>query len=130
MPDTGESGEVSRFVNEKEQEVIREAKTAASKAKQQSTKAGRAIQSRKRRNAPRGLVEAMPKSGQAASDRAASDRIIDEGGPSSGPAEKTVKPRALAAGPTALVDVQPVQYAMEDRRQQNSRDRKEYDPGV
>lgn len=49
MPDTGERGEVARFVNAKEQEVIRKEKLAVSKTKQQSKKAVQASQSRKRR---------------------------------------------------------------------------------
>ena len=58
MPDTGERREISRFVDAKEQEVTRRAKSAVSKTKQQSTKAVEASQSRKRRNALQGAVEA------------------------------------------------------------------------
>jgi hypothetical protein len=83
MPDTGDRREIKRFVNAKEAETVQEANKAASTAEQQSAKAARENQARKQRNGP-----GHPKAGKVAesqSDKAASDKMVDEGDPNPQP---------------------------------------------
>ena len=86
MPDTGERREITRFVNAKEAETIQHSKKIVSTTKQQSRKAGQEERSRKERKAAAPIDQAKPaKVSQPRQDREASERMVDEGGP-------TVKP--------------------------------------
>ena len=85
MPDTGEKREITRFVNAKEVETIQEAKKLVSKTKQGSAKAAHENRSRKTRNvSPAGT--AKPAAAESRElDKAASERMVDEGDPNRRP---------------------------------------------
>ncbi len=73
MPDTGERREISRFVNAKEAETVKDAAKLAAKTEQRSAKSVQESRARKRRKVLPGSVEKP--------DQEASGKMVDEGDP-------------------------------------------------
>ena len=85
MPDTGERREITRFVNAKEAETVRESKKLISKTKQRSAKTAQENRSRKRRNVVSNSEEKPRETEDHGRDREASERMVDEGDPNPRP---------------------------------------------
>jgi hypothetical protein len=85
MADTGERREITRFANAKENETVQESKKLKSQTKQRSAKAVRENRSRKRRNVSPSSAPEVPETEGHRSDREASERMVDEGGPNQRP---------------------------------------------
>ncbi len=85
MADTGERREITRFANAKENETVQESKKLKSKTKQRSARAVQENRTRKQRNVSPSSAPEAPETEGHRSDREASERMVDEGGPNQRP---------------------------------------------
>jgi hypothetical protein len=86
MPDTGERREITRFVNAKEAETVQHSNTIVSRTRQKARVAGQQELSRKeRKRLPPSNLAKRRKVEEVRQDREGSERMADEGGPTTKP---------------------------------------------